>query len=325
MAVLSFPENWEEKTILITGAGGFVGSWLAEHYLKLGATVLGVDNFVTGSESNIELLSTYKNFEFEKQNIVEKIPEFGGKRVDFFFNMASPASPIDFSVIPLEIMMTSSKGVQNGLEYCKRKGSRFLQASTSEVYGDPEIHPQPEDYRGSVNINGPRSCYDESKRFAETLCTVYRTSQGVNTRIVRIFNTYGPRMRANDGRVIPNFVNQALQGDDITIFGDGLQTRSFCFVSDLVECLHQVMFCDDPTPFNIGNSREYTIKECAEEIIKALDSPSRLVYRPLPKDDPKQRKPILDKIRGLSGYEAKVDLADGIKLTADYFKELDQK
>lgn len=322
MSQIQLPKNLEGKTFLVAGAAGFVPSTVCEFYLKMGARVIGVDNFITGSQSNITLLSSYKNFEFYEMNVYEKLPNLNSTNIDYVLSLASPASPIDFSKIPLEIMRVNSEGTLKLLELAKEKKARFLEASTSEVYGDPEIHPQTEDYVGHVNPIGPRSCYDESKRFAEAMTMSFHHRYNVDTRIVRIFNTYGPRMRPNDGRVIPNFINQALKGDDITIYGDGSQTRSYCYVTDLVEAMHRVLFSTDHTPFNIGNPDEYTIKETAEVIIKVLGSSSKLTYLPLPKDDPKQRRPDLTKLQSVSDYKPSVSFEEGIRKTAEYFKSL---
>lgn len=322
MSQIQLPKNLEGKTFLVAGAAGFVPSTVCEFYLKMGARVIGVDNFITGSQSNITLLSSYKNFEFYEMNVYEKLPNLNSTNIDYVLSLASPASPIDFSKIPLEIMRVNSEGTLKLLELAKDKKARFLEASTSEVYGDPEIHPQTEDYVGHVNPIGPRSCYDESKRFAEAMTMSFHHRYNVDTRIVRIFNTYGPRMRPNDGRVIPNFINQALKGDDITIYGDGSQTRSYCYVTDLVEAMHRVLFSNDHTPFNIGNPDEYTIKETAEVIIKVLGSSSKLTYLPLPKDDPKQRRPDLTKLQSVSDYKPSVSFEEGIRKTAEYFKSL---
>jgi nucleoside-diphosphate-sugar epimerase len=319
---VELPTSLEGKNILVAGAAGFVPSYLSEFYLNLGANVFGVDNFITGSESNIELLSKYPNFSFYKANIYEDLPEFKDVKFDYIFSMASPASPIDFALIPLEIMMVNSEGTRNLLELAKRDGARFLEASTSEVYGDPEIHPQVETYRGNVSTIGPRSCYDESKRYAESLSMVYHTKYKVDTRIIRIFNTYGPRMRPNDGRVIPNFINQALKGEDLTVYGDGSQTRSFCYVTDLVEGIHNVMFNNDSTPFNVGNPDEYSIAEAAKTIIEVLGSSSKLTSLPLPEDDPKKRRPNIDKLQSISQFRPKVSFSEGLKKTAEYFKGL---
>ncbi len=319
---VKLPENLNGKTILIAGAAGFVPSTVAEFYLGLGAKVIGLDNFITGSKSNIELLNKFEKFEFHECNIYEGLPDFSGVDIDYIFSLASPASPIDFSIIPLEIMRVNSEGTLALLHLAKEKKARFLEASTSEVYGDPEVHPQREDYVGHVNPIGPRACYDEAKRYAEALTTSYAKKYNVETRIVRIFNTYGPRMRPNDGRVIPNFINQALRGEDLTVYGDGTQTRSFCFVSDLVAAMHRVMFCEDSSPFNIGNPDEYTILDCAKFVIKALNSSSKIIHKELPKDDPKRRRPVLDKLQAISDYSPKVEFEDGIKQTALYFKSL---
>jgi nucleoside-diphosphate-sugar epimerase len=318
----SLPQDLNNKNILVTGAAGFVPSFLCEHYLELGANVFGVDNFITGSEANAELLTKNSKFKFERADIIKGLPSFANTKFDYIFHMASPASPIDFKKVPLEIMAVNSIGTQHALELSKSTGARFLEASTSEVYGDPEIHPQVESYLGNVNTVGPRSCYDESKRFSEAMAWTYHLHQNVDIRIIRIFNTYGPRMRANDGRVIPNFINQAIHNEDLTIYGDGSQTRSFCYVTDLVEAIHHVMFGDDPTPFNIGNPDEYTIKQAAELIIKSLDSSSKLKTMPLPKDDPQKRKPDIRKLKNLFGYEPKVSFEAGLKNTAEFFKQL---
>ncbi|TDJ06178.1 MAG: NAD-dependent epimerase/dehydratase family protein [Deltaproteobacteria bacterium] len=311
----------EGKTILVAGAAGFVPSHLSEYYLSLGAKVIGLDNFITGSPGNIEKLKENNNFKFFECNIYESIPELTEK-IDYVFSLASPASPIDFSEIPLEIMRVNSEGTLKLLNLSLEKGARFLEASTSEVYGDPKEHPQKESYLGHVNPIGPRSCYDESKRFAEALTMSFHRKFALDTRIVRIFNTYGPGMRPNDGRVIPNFINQALKGEDLTVYGDGSQTRSFCYVSDLVQAIHLVMFGDDPTPFNCGNPGEVTILECAQQIIKVLNSSSKISFRDLPEDDPKKRRPDLTKLKNMSGYAPKVPFAEGIIKTAEFFKNL---
>lgn len=310
------------KVILVAGAAGFIPSHLCEFYLNLGARVIGLDNFQTGSVSNIDLLSRFPQFSFEEVNIYEKLPSFEGLPIDYIYSLASPASPIDFPTIPLEIMRVNSEGTRNLLELAREKGSRFLEASTSEIYGDPEIHPQKEDYVGHVNCIGPRSCYDESKRFAEALTMTYLRKFNVDTRIVRIFNTYGPRMRPDDGRVIPNFINQALQGEDITVYGSGKQTRSFCYVSDLIRAIHHVLMGDDPTPFNVGNPDEYPILEAAKIIIDILKSPSQIIFCPLPEDDPKRRRPDLTKLRAMTDFSLEVDFRTGLLKTAEFFKSL---
>lgn len=322
MNKIILPASMEGKNVLVAGAAGFVPSTLCEHYLNLGARVIGLDNFITGSKSNIDLLSSYKNFEFHECNVFEKLPNFKDLKIDYILSMASPASPIDFAIIPLEIMRVNSEGTLKLLELAKEKGARFLEASTSEVYGDPEIHPQKEDYVGHVNPIGPRSCYDESKRFAEALTMSFHTKYKVDTRIVRIFNTYGPRMRPNDGRVIPNFITQAMSGEDLTVYGDGMQTRSYCYSTDLVSAIHNVLMSNDVTPFNCGNPDEYTIKETAELVIKILGSKSKIRYLPLPKDDPKRRRPDITKLQSVSDYRPIVKFEDGIRKTAEYFKSL---
>lgn len=320
MDKVTFPKDYENLTFLIAGAAGFVPGHVAEFYLKKGAHVIGIDNFITGSRENASLLKKYEKFEFYEANIYENMPDFKDKKIDFVLNLASPASPIDFEIIPIEIMRTNSEGSLALLNIAKEKGARFLEASTSEVYGDPEIHPQVETYLGNVNTLGPRAPYDESKRFAEAMTMSFYRKYGVDTRIVRIFNTYGPRMRANDGRVIPNFINQALRNEDITIYGDGSQTRSFCFVSDLVNAIHNVLFSNEHTPFNIGNPDEYTIKEAAEIIIAALGSKSKITYLPLPKDDPRRRRPNIDKLQSISDYAPQVSFKEGLRQTTEFFK-----
>ncbi|EQC44039.1 NAD-dependent epimerase/dehydratase family protein [Bacteriovorax sp. Seq25_V] len=315
------PMDLTGKNILVAGAAGFVPSHVCQLYLEKGATVYGLDNFITGSKSNIELLSKFEKFHFEERNIFESIPEYKDVKFDYILSLASPASPIDFKIIPLEIMRVNSEGTLKLLELAKAHGATFLEASTSEVYGDPEIHPQVESYVGHVNPIGPRSCYDEAKRFAEALTMSFHTRYNVDTRIIRIFNTYGPRMRPNDGRVIPNFVNQAMDNEELTVYGDGSQTRSFCYVTDLVNAIDHVLMLGDHMPYNIGNPDEYTIKECAELIISALDSKSVLSFKELPKDDPKRRRPDISRVMKL-GYLPKVTFAEGLEKTASYFKSL---
>lgn len=311
------------KTFLIAGAAGFVPGHVSEFYLKKGAYVIGVDNFVTGTRKTVDLLlKNYPNFKFFEQDISVGLPDLSREKIDYILSLASPASPIDFAKIPIEIMKVNSEGTFHLLELAKEKNARFLEASTSEVYGDPEIHPQVEDYVGHVNTIGPRSCYDESKRFAESMTINYHWHKGVDTRIVRIFNTYGPRMRPDDGRVIPNFINQALRGEDLTVYGDGSQTRSFCFVSDLVLAINDVLMGDDHTPFNIGNPDEYSIKETAELIIKLLGSCSKIVHKELPQDDPKRRRPNIDKLVSLNNYKPVVSFEEGMKQTAEFFQSL---
>jgi dTDP-glucose 4,6-dehydratase len=321
MQKIQLPRSLKGKNVLVAGAAGFIPSHLCEIYLELGANVFGVDNFITGSPANIDLLAKkYENFRFIEANIYTALPEFKNICFDYIFSLASPASPIDFAKIPMEIMMVNSEGTRRLLELAKRDDARFLEASTSEVYGDPEIHPQVETYNGNVSTIGPRSCYDEAKRFAEAMTMTYHRHYQVDTRIVRIFNTYGPRMRPNDGRVIPNFINQALKNEPITVYGDGSQTRSFCFVLDLCQAMHTVMFSDDHTPFNIGNPDEYSILQTAELIIKFLGSQSKIIFKSLPTDDPKQRRPDLTKLQSVSDYVPKVTFESGLKKTAEFFK-----
>ena len=316
---MNLPQDLSGKTVLVAGAAGFVPGHLCEFYLNLNANVIGLDNFITGTQETVQILSKYKNFEFIENNIYNGLPNLKGRKIDFIFSMASPASPIDFEKIPLEIMRVNAEGTTNLLELAKETHARFLEASTSEVYGDPEIHPQQESYVGHVNPIGPRSCYDESKRFAEAITMTYHRHYQVDTRIVRIFNTYGPRMRPDDGRVIPNFLNQALQNRALSVYGDGSQTRSFCYVSDLVRAIHHVMFSQDSTPFNVGNPDEYSILDAAKFVIKTLNSKSSIDFRPLPTDDPKQRRPDIFKLKALFGYSPTVGLEEGIKRTAEFF------
>lgn len=314
------PKDLKGKTILVAGAAGFIPGHLVQFYLAQGAKVFGLDNFITGTKSNIDLLCRDSNFEFIEKDIIDGLPHFKNIKFNYIFSLASPASPIDFKKIPLEIMRVNAEGTLHLLQLAKEHGARFLEASTSEVYGDPEVHPQEETYVGHVNVSGPRACYDEAKRFAEALTNTFRCRYDVDTRIVRIFNTYGPRMRPDDGRVIPNFINQALKGEDITVYGDGSQTRSYCYVSDLVDAMHWVMFGSDPTPFNIGNPDEKTVLETANEIIKCLKSTSKIVHHPLPEDDPKRRRPLLKKLQAVADYSPKVSFEEGIRLTANHFK-----
>lgn len=322
MSRVLLPSSLEGKTFLVAGAAGFLPSTLCEYYLNLGANVIGLDNYVTGSVANIDILTSYKNFEFHEVNIYERIPNFRDLKIDYVLSMASPASPIDFGIIPLEILRVNSEGTLRLLELAQEKKSIFLEASTSEVYGDPEIHPQHEEYLGHVNPIGPRSCYDESKRFAEALTMTYNKKYLVDTRIVRIFNTYGPRMRPNDGRVIPNFITQALQGEDLTVYGDGSQTRSFCYSTDMVQAIHTVLMSDITTPVNVGNPDEHTILETAETIIRVLGSSSKITFLPLPTDDPKKRRPDINKLQSFSDFAPIVDLETGIRQTAEFFKNL---
>jgi len=303
---------------VVTGAAGFLGSHLTDLLLSRGHKVIGLDNFVTGSADNIAHLGGNKNFKFIQQDVTEFI--FLEGAVDYVWHFASPASPIDYLQIPIQTMKVGSLGTHKALGLAKNKGARFLVASTSEIYGDPHVHPQTEEYWGNVSTIGPRGCYDEAKRFAEALTMAYHREHKVETRIVRIFNTYGPRMRINDGRVVPAFISQALTNKPITIFGKGTQTRSFCYVSDLIEGIYRLMMSDYDLPVNIGNPTEMTMLEFAEQIIKATKSKSKIVFKPLPQDDPKQRKPDITKAKKLLRWEPKVKLADGLKDTIKYFR-----
>jgi dTDP-glucose 4,6-dehydratase len=308
----------QQPTSVVTGAAGFLGSHLTDLLLSRGHKVIGLDNFVTGSADNIAHLGGNKNFKFIQQDVTEFI--FLEGAVDYVWHFASPASPIDYLQIPIQTMKVGSLGTHKALGLAKNKKARFLVASTSEIYGDPHIHPQPEEYWGNVNTIGPRGCYDEAKRFAEALTMAYHREHKVETRIVRIFNTYGPRMRINDGRVVPAFVSQAITNKPITIFGKGTQTRSFCYVSDLIEGIYRLMMSDYDLPVNIGNPTEMTMLQFAEAIIKATKSKSKIVHKPLPQDDPKQRKPDIAKAKKLLKWEPKVKLADGLKDTIKYFR-----
>lgn len=316
--------NSSRKRILITGAAGFLGSHLCDRFIKDKYYVIGMDNLITGSLKNIEHLFPLENFEFYFHDVTKfvHVP----RKLDYILHFASPASPIDYLKIPIQTLKVGSLGTHNLLGLAKEKNARFLIASTSEIYGDPTIHPQPEEYWGNVNPIGPRGVYDEAKRFMEAITMAYHTYHGLDTRIVRIFNTYGPRMRLNDGRALPAFFGQAIKGEDITVFGDGSQTRSFCFVDDLIEGIYRLLFSDYVDPVNIGNPDEITIKEFAEEIIKLTGSGQKIVYKPLPRDDPKQRQPDISKARKILGWEPKVSRKDGLKVTYDYFKNiLDKK
>lgn len=303
--------------VLITGAAGFLGSHLTDAVLAEGHEVLGVDNLCTGSLKNLEHLKHESRFDFLEHDICKP---FDPGRIDYAFNFASPASPDDYLKLGIATMMVGSVGTRNILEIAKTYGAKFLHASTSECYGDPEQHPQTEEYWGNVNPIGPRSVYDESKRFSEALVTAYRRYEKVDTRLVRIFNTYGPRLQMNDGRVISNFLTQALRGEDITIYGEGKQTRSFCYVSDEVDGILRLSRSDEHGPVNIGNPSEWTILDCAKAVLRVTNSKSSIVYKPLPQDDPTQRKPDITKARTLLGWEPKIDLETGLKLSLDYFR-----
>jgi dTDP-glucose 4,6-dehydratase len=305
-------------TSVVTGAAGFLGSHLTDLLLSHGHKVIGLDNFVTGSVDNISHLGGNKNFKFIQQDVTEFI--FLAGAVDYVWHFASPASPIDYLQIPIQTMKVGSLGTHKALGLAKNKNARFLVASTSEIYGDPLLHPQPEEYWGNVSTIGPRGCYDEAKRFAEALTMAYHREHKVETRIVRIFNTYGPRMRLNDGRVVPAFISQALTNKPITVFGKGNQTRSFCYVSDLIEGIYRLMMSDYDLPVNIGNPVEMTMLQFADEIIRATKSKSKIIHKPLPQDDPKQRKPDITKAKAILKWEPKVKLADGLTDTIAYFR-----
>jgi dTDP-glucose 4,6-dehydratase len=308
------------KRILITGAAGFLGSHLCDRFIKEGFEVIGMDNLITGDIKNIEHLFKYKEFEFIEHDVTKFIHIPG--KLDYILNFASPASPIDYLKIPIQTLKVGSLGTHNCLGLAKEKNARILVASTSEVYGDPTVHPQTEDYWGNVNPVGPRGVYDEAKRFQEAITMAYHTYHKVETRIVRIFNTYGPRMRLNDGRVLPAFIGQALRGEDLTVFGDGSQTRSFCYVDDLIEGIFRLLMSDYAYPVNIGNPDEITIKQFGEEIIKLTGTKQKMILKDLPTDDPKQRQPDITLARKLLGWEPKVNRAEGLKITYDYFKSL---
>ncbi|WNG22126.1 UDP-glucuronic acid decarboxylase family protein [Cystobacter fuscus] len=307
------------QRVVVLGGAGFLGSHLCERLLDDGAArVVSVDNCLTGTERNVAHLKGRAGFESMRQDITEGLSVEGP--VDYVFNLASPASPIDYAKLPLETMRVGSVGTENGLKLAEARGAVFLQASTSEIYGDPLVHPQREDYWGNVNSIGPRSCYDEAKRYGEALTMVYARSRGVKTRIVRIFNTYGPRMRLNDGRVVPAFVGQALRGEDFTVFGDGTQTRSFCYVKDLIDGLVRLALSDVTEPVNIGNPREMTMREFAEAVRKAAGGGGKIIHLPLPKDDPKQRRPDITRAREWLGWEPRVGLEEGLRETISWFR-----
>ncbi|MFK7899443.1 MAG: UDP-glucuronic acid decarboxylase family protein [Cyclobacteriaceae bacterium] len=306
------------KRILITGGAGFLGSHLSDRFIKEGYHVIVMDNLITGDLKNIEHLMKLEQFEFYNCDVSKFIHVPG--ELDYILHFASPASPIDYLKIPIQTLKVGSLGIHNCLGLAKAKGARVLIASTSEVYGDPLVHPQNEDYWGNVNPIGPRGVYDEAKRFQEAMTMAYHTYHGLETRILRIFNTYGPRMRLDDGRALPAFIGQALRGEDISVFGDGSQTRSFCYVDDLVEGIYRLLLSDYVNPVNIGNPDEITIKEFAEEIVALTGSKSKISYLDLPKDDPKQRKPDITRAKEILGWEPKVNRSEGLKVTLDYFK-----
>jgi dTDP-glucose 4,6-dehydratase len=309
------------KRAAVLGGAGFVGSHLCERLLRDGASrVVSVDNLLTGSELNLRALKGQPGFEDVRQDITEGLSIDGP--LDYVLNLASPASPIDYAQLPLETLRVGSHGTENALKLAEAKGAVFLMASTSEIYGDPLVHPQREDYWGNVNPIGPRSVYDEAKRFSEAITMAYARSRGVRTRIVRIFNTYGPRMRLNDGRVVPAFVSQALAGEDFTVFGDGKQTRSFCYVTDLVDGLVRLALSEVTDPVNLGNPREMTILQFAEAVRAAAGGGGRILFKPLPKDDPRQRQPDITRARTLLGWEPRIPLEQGLRDTIAYFREV---
>lgn len=310
------------QRVLITGGAGFLGSHLCDYFIKKGFHVIAMDNLITGSLKNIEHLMKLSNFEFYNCD-VSKFVHVPGE-LHYILHFASPASPIDYLKIPIQTLKVGSLGTHNLLGLARAKNARLIIASTSEIYGDPNVHPQNEDYWGNVNPIGPRGVYDEAKRFQEAMTMAYHTFHGLETRIVRIFNTYGPRMRLNDGRALPAFIGQALRGEDITVFGDGSQTRSFCYVDDLVEGIYRLLMSDYVYPVNIGNPDEITIKEFAEEIIKLTGTTQKIIYKELPTDDPKQRKPDITRAKEILGWMPKVNRADGLKITYEYFKTLPQ-
>ncbi|NNM23542.1 MAG: SDR family oxidoreductase [Flavobacteriaceae bacterium] len=308
------------KRVLITGAAGFLGSHLCDRFVQEGYEVIGMDNLITGDLKNIEHLFKLANFEFYHHDVTKFVHVPG--KVDYILHFASPASPIDYLKIPIQTLKVGSLGTHNLLGLAKEKQARILIASTSEVYGDPLVHPQSEDYFGNVNTIGPRGVYDEAKRFQESITMAYHRFHGLDTRIARIFNTYGPRMRLNDGRVIPAFMGQALRGEDITVFGDGMQTRSFCYVDDQIEGIYRLLLSDYHLPINIGNPDEITILDFAEEIIKLTETDQKIVFEPLPTDDPLQRQPDITKAKEVLDWEPKVERAEGMKATFNYFKSL---
>ena len=309
-----------KERVLITGAAGFLGSHLCERFLKEGYHVIGMDNLITGDLRNIEHLFPLEHFEFHNHDVSQFVHVAGDLK--YILHFASPASPIDYLKIPIQTLKVGSLGTHNLLGLAMAKKARILVASTSEVYGDPTVHPQTEDYWGNVNPVGPRGVYDEAKRFQEAITMAYHTFHGLETRIVRIFNTYGPRMRLNDGRVLPAFMGQALRGEDLTVFGDGSQTRSFCYVDDLVEGIYRLLLSDCADPVNVGNPHEITIGQFAEEIIKLTGTDQKVIYKPLPTDYPKQRQPDITKAKAILNWGPKVDREEGLRITWEYFKSL---
>lgn len=310
----------ERKKILITGGAGFLGSHLCDRFIKEDYHVIAMDNLITGDLKNIEHLFRLQQFEFYHHDITKFIHIPG--KLDYILHFASPASPIDYLKIPIQTLKVGAMGTHNCLGLAKTKNARILVASTSEVYGDPLVHPQNEEYWGNVNPVGPRGVYDEAKRYLESITMAYHSFHNVETRIVRIFNTYGPRMRLNDGRALPAFIGQALRGEDLTVFGDGSQTRSFCFVDDLIEGIYRLLLSDYHMPVNIGNPNEISLREFAEEVLELTGKKVKIIYKPLPVDDPKQRQPDITKAKKILGWEPKVNRKDGLKITYDYFRSL---
>lgn len=308
------------KRVLITGGAGFLGSHLCDRFIKEGFHVIAMDNLITGDLNNIEHLFKLKEFEFYHHDVTKFIHVPGN--LDYILHFASPASPIDYLKIPIQTLKVGAMGTHNCLGLAKSKNARILVASTSEVYGDPLVHPQTEEYWGNVNPVGPRGVYDEAKRYMESITMAYHTFHGVQTRIIRIFNTYGPRMRLNDGRALPAFIGQALRGEDMTVFGDGSQTRSFCYVDDLVEGIYRLLLSDYSMPVNVGNPDEISLKDFAEEVLKLTGNKVKIIYKPLPADDPKQRKPDITKAKQLLQWEPKVNRREGLAKTYEYFKSL---